>query len=66
MFYKDVKHLKVGLRINPGMLSHFDLADPARKHSRLGVVDIKKFMLSLIRSTELCSIIIVKMTILRF
>ncbi len=43
MFYKDVKHLKVGLRINPGIsYSHFDLADPARKHSRLGVVDIKK------------------------
>ena len=38
MFYKDVKHLKLGLRINPGIsYSHFDLADPARKNSRLGV-----------------------------
>jgi carboxynorspermidine decarboxylase len=30
----------VGLRVNPGVsYSHFDLADPARKHSRLGVTD---------------------------
>lgn len=30
----------VGLRINPGMsYSHFDLADPARPNSRLGVID---------------------------
>ncbi|MDR1196491.1 MAG: hypothetical protein LBL00_08465 [Endomicrobium sp.] len=43
MFYKDVKHLKVGLRINPGVsYSHFDLADPARKYSRLGVFDKKE------------------------
>lgn len=43
MFYKEVKHLKVGLRVNPGIsYSHFDLADPARKYSRLGVVDINK------------------------
>jgi carboxynorspermidine decarboxylase len=29
-----------GLRINPGMsYSHFDLADPARKYSRLGATD---------------------------
>ncbi len=33
-----VKGLPVGLRINPGVShSHFDLADPARKYSRLGV-----------------------------
>jgi carboxynorspermidine decarboxylase len=39
-FYKDVKHLKVGLRINPGVsYSHFDLANPARQYSRLGVFD---------------------------
>jgi carboxynorspermidine decarboxylase len=32
--------LPVGLRVNPGVsYSHFDLADPARKHSRLGVTD---------------------------
>ena len=39
-YYDVVKSAKVGLRINPGIShSHFDLADPARKHSRLGVVD---------------------------
>jgi carboxynorspermidine decarboxylase len=32
--------LPVGLRVNPGIsYSHFDLANPARKHSRLGVTD---------------------------
>ena len=32
--------LPVGLRVNPGVsYSQFDLADPARKHSRLGVID---------------------------
>lgn len=30
----------VGVRVNPGVsFSHFDLADPARKYSRLGVTD---------------------------
>lgn len=30
----------LGLRVNPGVsYSHFDLADPARAHSRLGVTD---------------------------
>jgi carboxynorspermidine decarboxylase len=30
----------LGLRVNPGVsYSHFDLADPARPHSRLGVTD---------------------------
>jgi carboxynorspermidine decarboxylase len=34
--------MKVGLRVNPGIsYSHFDLADPARKNSRLGVVNKK-------------------------
>jgi carboxynorspermidine decarboxylase len=38
MFHSRVNHLKVGLRVNPGVsYSHFDLADPARKYSRLGV-----------------------------
>ncbi|AKL97891.1 carboxynorspermidine decarboxylase [Endomicrobium proavitum] len=42
-FYNDVKHLKVGVRVNPGIsYSHFDLADPARKYSRLGITDIKE------------------------
>jgi carboxynorspermidine decarboxylase len=41
-FYKEVKHIDVGLRVNPGIsYSHFDLADPARKYSRLGVISIK-------------------------
>lgn len=35
-----VRDVPVGLRVNPGVsYSHFDLADPARPHSRLGVVD---------------------------
>ena len=37
-FYDRVRGLKVGLRVNPGIsYSHFDLADPARRYSRLGV-----------------------------
>jgi carboxynorspermidine decarboxylase len=40
MFRDRVHGLKVGLRVNPGTsYSHFDLADPARKYSRLGVTD---------------------------
>ncbi|MBI5089069.1 MAG: carboxynorspermidine decarboxylase [Actinobacteria bacterium] len=39
-FHDQVRHLSVGLRVNPGVsYSHFDLADPARRHSRLGVTD---------------------------
>lgn len=39
-FYPLVQGKRLGLRVNPGMShSHFDLADPARKFSRLGVVD---------------------------
>jgi carboxynorspermidine decarboxylase len=42
-YYETVKSAKLGLRVNPGIsYSHFDLADPARKHSRLGVVDKKE------------------------
>jgi carboxynorspermidine decarboxylase len=38
MFHNRVRSLKVGLRVNPGIsYSHFDLADPARRCSRLGV-----------------------------
>ena len=37
-FHERVGSLKVGLRVNPGIsYSHFDLADPARSCSRLGV-----------------------------
>lgn len=39
-FHEAVNHVQLGLRINPGhSFSSFDLADPARKHSRLGVTD---------------------------
>ncbi len=38
--YAAVRHLPVGLRVNPGIsYSHYDLADPARRYSRLGVAD---------------------------
>ena len=47
-FYKDAKDIKVGLRVNPGVsYSHFDLADPARKFSRLGVTGKKELIASL-------------------
>jgi carboxynorspermidine decarboxylase len=39
-FHERVSGLKIGLRVNPGIsYSHFDLADPARRYSRLGVCD---------------------------
>ena len=45
MYHNDVRHIKLGLRVNPGIsYSHFDLADPARKYSRLGVADINELM----------------------
>jgi carboxynorspermidine decarboxylase len=41
-FYKDAKNLKTGIRINPSVsYSNFDLADPARRYSRLGVSGVK-------------------------
>ena len=44
-FQNDVRGLKLGLRVNPGIsYSHFDLADPARKFSRLGVRDFAAVM----------------------
>lgn len=44
-FAKEVKGKNIGLRINPGIShSHFDLANPARKHSRLGVSDKKSIL----------------------
>jgi carboxynorspermidine decarboxylase len=43
MFHSEVRGLTLGLRVNPGFsYSHFDLADPARKHSRLGVTNAKE------------------------
>jgi len=39
-FYPQVRSSSLGLRVNPGIsYSCFDLADPARKYSRLGVID---------------------------
>ncbi|MEI8352588.1 MAG: carboxynorspermidine decarboxylase [bacterium] len=39
---REARGMKLGLRVNPGFShSHFDLADPARRFSRLGVRDIK-------------------------
>jgi len=39
-YYHEVQTKQLGLRVNPGFsCSHFDLADPARRYSRLGVVD---------------------------
>ncbi|MEI6215025.1 MAG: carboxynorspermidine decarboxylase [Desulfuromonadales bacterium] len=38
MFHDRVRGKKVGVRVNPGIsYSHYDLADPARRYSRLGV-----------------------------
>lgn len=42
-FQGDTKGIPLGLRVNPGIsCSGFDLADPARKYSRLGVTDRKE------------------------
>jgi Diaminopimelate decarboxylase len=44
-YCKDVKGKNLGIRINPGIsYSHFDLADPARKYSRLGVINKSELM----------------------
>jgi carboxynorspermidine decarboxylase len=44
-FYKNAKKIEIGLRVNPGVsFSKFDLADPARRFSRLGVNDKKQVM----------------------
>ncbi|MFC1514317.1 carboxynorspermidine decarboxylase [Candidatus Omnitrophota bacterium] len=44
-FYPYVRGCEVGVRINPGVsYSHFDLADPARRFSRLGVTDKKALL----------------------
>jgi carboxynorspermidine decarboxylase len=41
-FFPSVRKIPIGLRINPGVSSSdFDLANPARRHSRLGVSDIE-------------------------
>jgi carboxynorspermidine decarboxylase len=44
--YSDcVQGLNVGLRVNPGIsYSHYDLADPARRYSRLGVTSYQELL----------------------
>ncbi|MDR3275485.1 MAG: carboxynorspermidine decarboxylase [Endomicrobium sp.] len=45
MFYNEVKNIKLGLRINPGIsYSYFDLADPVGKFSRLGTASVKEII----------------------
>jgi len=47
-YYKECKGVPVGVRVNPGIsYSHFDLANPARKYSRLGIVE-KEALLSVV------------------
>ncbi|CAK0746163.1 Carboxynorspermidine/carboxyspermidine decarboxylase [Gammaproteobacteria bacterium] len=42
-YYLKVSNRQLGLRVNPGIsYSQYDLADPARKYSRLGVVDYQE------------------------
>lgn len=44
-FLGDVPGIKLGLRVNPGIsYSRFDLANPVRKYSRLGVGDKNELM----------------------
>ena len=44
-YANEARGLKLGLRVNPGFShSHFDLADPARRYSRLGVADQAELM----------------------
>jgi len=39
-FHREARGMKIGIRVNPGFsYSHFNLADPARRYSRLGVRD---------------------------
>ncbi|MDD5194938.1 MAG: carboxynorspermidine decarboxylase [Candidatus Omnitrophica bacterium] len=43
LFYHDVRKNNIGIRVNPKVsFSCFDLADPARRYSRLGVIDKKE------------------------
>jgi carboxynorspermidine decarboxylase len=48
IFRDDVRSCNVGVRINPQVsFSRFDLADPARRYCRLGVLDKKKLLKAL-------------------
>ena len=47
LFHKLLKGRKIGLRVNPGIsYSHFDLADPARRYSRLGVSNREELLVA--------------------
>lgn len=53
-FYNEVRTLEIGIRINPQFsYSHYDLADPARRYSRLGVIDKKSLVPALSRISGL-------------
>lgn len=44
-FYPEISHLNIGLRLNPHIsYSDYDLADPARRYSRLGVTDYQSVL----------------------
>lgn len=45
IFHGEINHLDIGLRINPKIsYSDYDLADPGREYSRLGVTDYFSLM----------------------
>lgn len=47
-FHDELAGLKLGLRVNPGVsFSRFDLADPCRRFSRLGVIEKKSLLQAL-------------------
>ena len=44
-FYSEISHLDIGLRLNPQMsYSDYELADPARRYSRLGITDYQSVL----------------------
>jgi carboxynorspermidine decarboxylase len=48
-YYPEVKDKRIGLRINPGVsYSHYDLADPNRVYSRLGVTSTHQDLLDVL------------------
>lgn len=44
-YARETRGLPLGLRVNPGIShSHYDLADPSRRYSRLGVASLEEAM----------------------
>ncbi|MCF8067931.1 MAG: carboxynorspermidine decarboxylase [Desulfobacterales bacterium] len=44
-FHDEVKGLEIGLRVNPQVsFSHYDIADPAKRYSRLGEKDYESIL----------------------